>query len=692
MQEPGHGSSSPKRPLELPTSLPPAKRARYETSDDIQVKQEETLGASPSTNIFRLQLPKTPPKECSDRDSDFEEELDSESSSWSDSFRRYTPPKGKKTGAVRDSPEPIRPKRRREKTSQYVGVHWCTRNKKWKAKRTVDGKTINLGTFDDERAAAEASDACIRKHKVKDAKLNFPEEVIMFVEKIKKIDGDRCLVKWLNCDDGQDTWEPLHNLLETQAYREFTGQSIPNQQPPVNSNGKKMRYSKYVGVSWSVRDAKWTVARSIRNKKRYGGTFSSEIEAAKASDALVKKLHDPMAVVGGPKPKLNFPPTSSPPNPNLTKRGSSKYVGVHWDKRKNRWKVERKIDGKTVLGGHFATEEEAAIKADNIVRKLKGSEHGHNHQINFPSHQEQHTPNKPNYGEPPRGPLKKSNYVGVAWLNGVQKWRVERRLGGKSILGGKFDNEQEAARKSDEILTTYLRDTNRTQTNGTYNFNPPEGIEAPSLLNPKRSKRAKTAPKPEDFKNITINGIPQCKYVGVSWSQREQRWTARRRISGKYEYGGSFDDPEEAARAADRLVRDAGYPSGCKLNFPFDAGVLSDAEERGLIIGSQKPIKPANNSIFPAVKQEGDLGALRLKIKSLESSVETLQKQLETERKLHQLEIGRLGEKVEGRIRELKLQERICGFQEKELKRFEEKSEEQEKLIRELKLRPRIVD
>ena len=80
----------------------------------------------------------------------------------------------------------------------------------------------------------------------------------------------------------------------------------------------------------------------------------------------------------------------------------------------------------------------------------------------------------------------------------------------------------------------------------------------------------------------------------MSWSQREQRWTARRRISGKYEYGGSFDDPEEAARAADRLVRDAGYPSGCKLNFPFDAGVLSDAEERGLIIGSQKPIKPAN--------------------------------------------------------------------------------------------------
>jgi len=621
MQEPGNGSSSPKRPLNHP--LPPAKRARYQSSDDIEVKQEETLETSPSTNVFRLQLPKTPPqpKDCSDRDSDFEEELDSESSSWSDA------------GETRDSPEPYRPKRKREKTSQYVGVHWCTRNKKWKAKRTVDGKTINLGTFDDERAAAEASDACIRKHKVKDAKLNFPAEVIMFVEKIKKIDGNRCLVKWLNCDDSQDTWEPLQNLLETQAYREFTGQSIPNQQSSSNSNQTNGRYSKYIGVKKSSNTA----------------------------------------------------------NPNLTKRGSSKYVGVHWDKRKNRWKVERKIDGKTVLGGHFKTEEEAAMKADNIVRELKGSEHGHNHQINFPSRQGQKSaPSKPNYGEPPRAPLKKSNYVGVAWLNGVQKWRVERRLGGKSMLGGKFDNEQEAARKSDEILTNYLRETNRTQTNGTYNFKPPEGIEAPSLLNPKR-KRTKTVPKPEDFKNITINGIPQCKYVGVSWSQREQRWTARRRISGKYEYGGSFDDPEKAARAADRLVRDAGYPPGCKLNFPYDAGVLSDAEARGLTT-TQTSTKPANNPSVPTVKQEGDLGALKMKIKSLENSVETLQKQLETERKLHQLEIERLEEKVEGRIRELKLQERICGFQEKELKRFEEKSAEQEKLIRELKLQPRLVD
>ena len=36
----------------------------------------------------------------------------------------------------------------------------------------------------------------------------------------------------------------------------------------------------------------------------------------------------------------------------------------------------------------------------------------------------------------------------------------------------------------------------------------------------------------------------------MSWSQREQRWTARRRISGKYEYGAS---DEEISRFIGRI-------------------------------------------------------------------------------------------------------------------------------------------
>ena len=38
--------------------------------------------------------------------------------------------------------------------SKFVGVCWCKQNKKWKAEIKIDGKTKNLGYFDDEKEAA----------------------------------------------------------------------------------------------------------------------------------------------------------------------------------------------------------------------------------------------------------------------------------------------------------------------------------------------------------------------------------------------------------------------------------------------------------------------------------------------------------------------------------------------------------
>ena len=38
--------------------------------------------------------------------------------------------------------------------SKFVGVSWFMRDKKWKAQITIDGKTKNLGLFDNEKEAA----------------------------------------------------------------------------------------------------------------------------------------------------------------------------------------------------------------------------------------------------------------------------------------------------------------------------------------------------------------------------------------------------------------------------------------------------------------------------------------------------------------------------------------------------------
>lgn len=41
-------------------------------------------------------------------------------------------------------------------TSKYKGVHWSTRDKVWRAQRTLNKKTIYLGSFQTEEDAAEA--------------------------------------------------------------------------------------------------------------------------------------------------------------------------------------------------------------------------------------------------------------------------------------------------------------------------------------------------------------------------------------------------------------------------------------------------------------------------------------------------------------------------------------------------------
>lgn len=60
------------------------------------------------------------------------------------------------------------------RSSQYRGVSWCSRTRKWQAAIRIDSKQTHLGRFADETAAALAYDAAARKHFGEFANCNFP--------------------------------------------------------------------------------------------------------------------------------------------------------------------------------------------------------------------------------------------------------------------------------------------------------------------------------------------------------------------------------------------------------------------------------------------------------------------------------------------------------------------------------------
>lgn len=60
--------------------------------------------------------------------------------------------------------------------SDYRGVHWHKHRGKWYARIAVDGRQINIGSFDDQEAAARAYDDAARRLHGEFASLNFPRD------------------------------------------------------------------------------------------------------------------------------------------------------------------------------------------------------------------------------------------------------------------------------------------------------------------------------------------------------------------------------------------------------------------------------------------------------------------------------------------------------------------------------------
>ena len=183
--------------------------------------------------------------------------------------------------------------------------------------------------------------------------------------------------------------------------------------------------SAYYGVHWDKK--KWRVRRNSKGKNYYGGSFTNELEAAKKSDELARKLHGVIST-------LNFP----------TK------------------KEKKKLRKKKVL---FVAELLYKHKFDILNMNCI--------YFNLISGSKWHL-----------GALfEKSTYVGVSWHSHVGKWYVTRYGNGKGQHGGLFADELEAARRSDE----FAKEIGCT---GRLNFPNAEDVRKKEVKNSRKRKKS----------------------------------------------------------------------------------------------------------------------------------------------------------------------------------------------------------
>lgn len=139
--------------------------------------------------------------------------------------------------------------------------------------------------------------------------------------------------------------------------------------PAENSKNRQVR-GKMKGFSFKKTTDSFFAYINVNSKRINLGYFTSEIAAACAYDYAAKKYHKEFAC-------LNFPngqPLTEQELENYRSwwKFTSKYRGVHFDKQRNKWKVEIMLNRKSISVGVFADEIEAAKAYNEAAIRIHG--------------------------------------------------------------------------------------------------------------------------------------------------------------------------------------------------------------------------------------------------------------------------------------------------------------------------------
>ena len=315
---------------------------------------------------------------------------------------------------------------------------------------------------------------------------------------------------------------------------------------------KEVGSSKYIGVSFDKRSNKWKAQITIDGKVRLISYYENEEEAAidfaraafkyKGQEAL-NNLREQTS--SGLAVHLRDVPPQLPilKSEGNIKGGTSKYVGVNFDKKRKIWKAIISIKGKLRHIGYYKNEEEAAIDFARAVFKFKGQD-----AVDKAREQnKQSTPAIDLSDVPPQQPILKSKgrikegsskYTGVSFDKSMQKWSAKITIEGKLHHVGYYKNEEEAAIDYARAIFKY------------------KGQDAPDKAREQNSSGSKSAfnidlsdvpPQPPILKSKERIKEGSSKYTGVYFDKSMSKWKAAIRIEGKQQCIGYYEDEEEAA-------------------------------------------------------------------------------------------------------------------------------------------------
>ena len=292
----------------------------------------------------------------------------------------------------------------KEETSRYVGVSFEESMNKWKAKIMIDGNQHHIGLYENEEEAAIDYARALFKYKGQEAldkarkRSSVPtiglRDIPPQESKGRLKEGGRN--KSANGNKNETVGGKKRALSSVEALSSGRNakkrqrddrfvldlSDAPPQLPILKSEGNiKGGTSKYVGVNFDKKRKIWKAIISIKGKLRHIGYYKNEEEAAIDFARAVFKFKGQDAVDKARErksPAISIDLSHVPQQPLILKsiegikEGSSKYLGVYFDKTAKKWSAKIVVDGMLRHIGWYKNEEEAAADYARAVFKYKG--------------------------------------------------------------------------------------------------------------------------------------------------------------------------------------------------------------------------------------------------------------------------------------------------------------------------------